>query len=96
MLALLTRSLGQRRPGAVRYVHRTPIGAQAAGRIHPLKICVTAAAVVNPRMRVDVTALVTAAGFDDVRVLAPGETGYYETVTRADAPLASSSDRVTS
>src|SRR5215470_4254865 len=25
-----------------------PDGAQAAGRIHPLKVCVTAAAVVNP------------------------------------------------
>src|SRR5215468_812824 len=25
-----------------------PMGAQAAGRIHPLKVCVTAAAVVNP------------------------------------------------
>jgi hypothetical protein len=24
------------------------MGAQAAGRIHPLKVCVTAAAVVNP------------------------------------------------
>ena len=48
MLALLTRSLGQRRPGAARYVHRTPMEAQAAGRIHPLKVCVTAAAVVNP------------------------------------------------
>ena len=48
MLALLTRSLGQRRPGAARYVRHTPMEAQAAGRIHPLKVCVTAAAVVNP------------------------------------------------
>src|ERR1700733_14544426 len=36
-LALLTRSLGQRRPGAARYVHRTREGAQAAGRIYPMK-----------------------------------------------------------
>jgi hypothetical protein len=40
----------------------------------------------------DVAALVTAAGFDDVRVLAPGETGYYQPVIRAVAPRASSSD----
>jgi SAM-dependent methyltransferase len=40
----------------------------------------------------DVAALVTAAGFDDVRVLTPGETGYYQPVIRAVAPRASSSD----
>ena len=40
----------------------------------------------------DVAALVTAAGFDDVRVLAPGETGYYQPVIQAVAPRASSSD----
>jgi SAM-dependent methyltransferase len=40
----------------------------------------------------DVAALVTAAGFDDVRVLGPGETFYYQPVIRAVAPRASSSD----
>jgi hypothetical protein len=34
-LALLTRSLWQRMPEAARYVHRTPQGAQAAGRTYP-------------------------------------------------------------
>ena len=40
----------------------------------------------------DVAALVTAAGFDDVRVLTPGETGYYQPVIRAVAPRAFLSD----
>jgi hypothetical protein len=40
----------------------------------------------------DVAALATAADFDAVQVLAPRETGYYQPVIRAVAPLASSSD----
>jgi glycine/sarcosine N-methyltransferase len=39
----------------------------------------------------DVAALVVHAGFDDVRVLAPDETGYYQPVIRAVAPTVSSS-----
>jgi hypothetical protein len=35
---------------------------------------------------------VAAAGFDDVRELTPGETGYYQPVIRAVAPRASSSE----
>jgi hypothetical protein len=40
----------------------------------------------------DVAAPATAAGFDDVRVLTPGETGYYQPVVRAVAPPTSCSD----
>lgn len=40
----------------------------------------------------DVAALMTAAGFHAVQVLAPRETGYYQPVIRATAPLTSSSD----
>ena len=39
----------------------------------------------------DVAALAVHAGFDDVRVLAPNETGYYQPVIRAVAPRVSSS-----
>ena len=39
----------------------------------------------------DVAALAVHAGFDDVRVLAPDETGYYQPVIRAVAPAVSSS-----
>ena len=39
----------------------------------------------------DVAALAVHAGFDDVRVLAPDETGYYQPVIRAVAPRVSSS-----
>ncbi len=39
----------------------------------------------------DVAALAMHAGFDDVRVLAPDETGYYQPVIRAVAPPVSSS-----
>jgi len=39
----------------------------------------------------DVAALAVRAGFDDVRVLAPDETGYYQPVIRAVAPPVSSS-----
>jgi SAM-dependent methyltransferase len=39
----------------------------------------------------DVAALAVHAGFDDVRILAPGETGYYQPVIRAVAPPVSSS-----
>jgi hypothetical protein len=39
----------------------------------------------------DVAALAQRAGFDDVRVLAPDATGYYQPVIRAVAPLVSTS-----
>ena len=40
----------------------------------------------------EVAALAVHAGFDDVRVLAPDETGYYQPVIRAVAPPVASSD----